>query len=91
VATALLALTLSGAWAPAAFAAGLSISGTVTAAGGGALSGITVQAGTISNGGFNPVGSSVVTSGSGTYTITIAATGKYAVRFTEGSQAHAAG
>lgn len=91
LASALLTLTLVGSWAPAAFAAGLSISGTVTAQGGGALSGITVQAGTISNGGFTPVGSSVTTSASGTYTLTIAAAGKYAVRFTETSQAHAAG
>jgi putative cell wall-binding protein len=89
--TTLLTLALAGSLAPATLAAGGSISGTVTASGGGPLSGISVQAGTISNGGFTPVGGAVTTAANGSYTITIAASGKYAVRFTEASQAHAAG
>ncbi|HEY8437486.1 MAG TPA: cell wall-binding repeat-containing protein, partial [Candidatus Limnocylindrales bacterium] len=87
----LLTMSLAGAWAPAALAAGGSISGTVTSTGGTPLSGITAQAGTISAGGFTAVGSSVTTAGNGTYTISVAATGRYAVRFIDPTQVHAAG
>ena len=81
----------AGAWAPTTLAAGPSISGKVTTPGGTALGGITVRAGTISAGGFTGVGSSVTTASDGTYTISLAATGRYAIRFTDATQAHAAG
>ena len=87
----MLIAALAGVWVPTALAAGPSISGTVTTPGGTPLSGISVRAGTISAGGFSAVGSAVTTAANGTYTISLAATGRYAVRFTDATQAHAAG
>src|SRR4051794_38396151 len=59
LAAVLMTATLAGAWAPAVLAAAPSISGTVRDTNGTPLSGITVRAGTIANGGFTGVGSSV--------------------------------
>src|SRR5947208_5788778 len=74
LAAALMTVTVAGAWAPTVLAAAPSISGTVRDTNGTPLSGITVRAGTIANGGFTGVGSSVTTAGDGSYTIPLAAT-----------------
>jgi len=67
-----------------------TVSGKVTDSAGTALSGITVQPGTISAGAFAAVGSSTTTDVNGLYSVTVA-NGRYALRFSEGSQVHAAG
>ncbi|MEO8470306.1 MAG: cell wall-binding repeat-containing protein, partial [Chloroflexota bacterium] len=66
--------------APVSAVVGGTITGKVTATGGAALSGITVQAGTIVNNGWTPVGSTTTTAGNGTYSLSVAS-GKYAIRF----------
>src|SRR4029079_3091788 len=75
-----------------ALAAGGTISGTVRDTGGGALSGIAVQAGTIVSGGFTPTGGATATTdGSGAYTVSVPTTTRYAIRFIDATQAHASG
>jgi putative cell wall-binding protein len=83
---------LVGLFAPATTLAvtTTTISGKVTDSNGAALAGITVQPGTISSSAFSAVGSSTTTAGDGTYTVTVT-TGRFAIRFSEGSQAHAMG
>lgn len=79
--TAIAVLSASILAAPAAAATG-TIAGKVTASGGVPLSGITVQAGTILNNGWTPVGSTTTTAGNGTYSLSVAS-GKYAIRFSD--------
>ena len=78
--TALAVLSSSILAGPVSAVVGGTVTGKVTASGGAPLSGITVQAGTIVNNGWTPVGSSTSTAGDGTYSLSIAS-GKYAIRF----------
>ncbi|HZC32108.1 MAG TPA: carboxypeptidase regulatory-like domain-containing protein, partial [Candidatus Bathyarchaeia archaeon] len=84
-------ILIVGLFVPAStLAATTTISGKVTDTGGAALSGITVQPGTISASAFTAVGSSATTAGDGSYSVTVG-DGRFAIRFSEGSQAHAMG
>jgi putative cell wall-binding protein len=67
-----------------------TISGRVTDSGGTALSGITVTPGTISSSAFTAVAGATTTGGDGSYSVTVG-TGRFAIRFSEASQAHAMG
>jgi putative cell wall-binding protein len=71
-------------------AATTTISGKVADSAGAALSGITVQPGTITSSAFTAVGSPATTAGDGSYTVSVG-TGRFAIRFSEASQVHAAG
>jgi putative cell wall-binding protein len=87
-----LVAVLVAALAPAGASAvvGTTISGKVTSTTGAALAGITVQAGTVANSGWTGVGSATTTAADGTYSVTVGS-GRFAIRFSEASQAHAAG
>jgi putative cell wall-binding protein len=84
-------ILIVGLFVPAStLAATTTISGRVTDTGGAALSGITVQPGTISASAFTAAGGSTTTAPDGTYAVSVN-DGRYAIRFSEGSQAHAMG
>jgi putative cell wall-binding protein len=84
-------ILIVGLFVPAStLAATTTISGKVTDTGGTALSGITVQPGTISASAFTPAGAPTTTAGDGTYSVSVG-DGRFAIRFSEGSQAHAMG
>ncbi|HEY8632206.1 MAG TPA: carboxypeptidase-like regulatory domain-containing protein, partial [Candidatus Limnocylindrales bacterium] len=85
-------ILLIGLFVPASTLAVVTttISGKVADSGGAALSGITVQPGTITSSAFTAVGSSATTAGDGSYTVSVG-TGRFAIRFSEASQVHAAG
>ncbi|HEY8847187.1 MAG TPA: cell wall-binding repeat-containing protein, partial [Candidatus Limnocylindrales bacterium] len=85
-------ILLIGLFVPASTLAVVSttISGKVADSGGAALAGITVQPGTITSSAFTAVGSPATTAGDGSYTVTVG-TGRFAIRFSQASQVHAAG